>query len=346
MKIINFIILAAIIFLTLSCEKIIMRPNPETNNKAIFEEYVSLVREKFAMLDYKGVDIDQLAEDIGQTIDQNITEEELFDKLSQITLALKDAHSTLSNGEKEVSFNFLEGYPPGFDFDILADNYLKKDINPDMDILTNEDNGDLLAAYGPLVQDKEIAYLWIPSWDVTIEEEQIEAIFASFVQAKGLIFDIRQNTGGDPSLATKFASYLFGGQELYTGFERFKIGPGVDDFSDSEVYLRPANSEVLFTKPVVVLVDRYCFSASTTFTYSTNPMEQLRFIGQRTGGGSGSVADGFLANGWKWSLSTSEFIDHLGNHLDDGFEPDIPVKFDTEDTSKDEVLERAILELQ
>ncbi len=94
------------------------------------------------------------------------------------------------------------------------------------------------------------------------------------------------------------------------------------------------------------MTDRYCYSASTTFAYSTNPLSNVTFIGQRTGGGSGSVADGFLANGWHWSLSTSEFIDHLGNHLDDGFDPDIPVLLDLDDNTKDEVIERAILELQ
>ena len=69
-------------------------------------------------------------------------------------------------------------------------------------------------------------------------------------------------------------------------------------------------------------------------------------MGQRSGGGSGSVADGYLANGWYWSLSTSEFIDAKGRHLDDGVDADIPVALDLTDTTKDEVMEAAILDLQ
>ena len=84
----------------------------------------------------------------------------------------------------------------------------------------------------------------------------------------------------------------------------------------------------------------------TTFLYSTAPIARFKTIGQRTGGGSGSVADGYLANGWYWSLSTSEFIDHLDRHLDDGIDPDISVALDLNDMTKDEIIERAILELQ
>ncbi len=343
-------LLIALIFTISSCEKAFMEPNPETDKKAIFNEYVTLVKEKYAMLTYKNVDIDELASTIGATIDESTSETELFQKLGIITLALKDGHSDLSKGDGEdenIQYNFLEGYPPAFDLEILSNNYIGKTINPEINVLQPENDKDVvLAAYGALPQDQEIAYLWVPSWDVEISEDQIERIFASFSNAKGLIFDIRQNTGGDPSLATKFAAYLANGEDIYTGFERFKTGPNPNDFSDSKVYLKPANSDVRFTKPVVVLTDRYCYSASTTFAYSTNPIGNITFIGQRTGGGSGSVADGFLANGWKWSLSTSEFIDHLGNHLDDGIDPDIPVELDLDDTSKDELIERAILELQ
>jgi C-terminal processing protease CtpA/Prc len=133
---------------------------------------------------------------------------------------------------------------------------------------------------------------------------------------------------------------------VYTGFERFKVGPQSDDFADSHVTLQPTSSSNKFLKPVAVLTDRNVYSASTTFLYSVRPIDQFTTIGQRSGGGSGSVADGYLANGWKWSLSTSEFIDDLGRHLDDGVDPAIPVALDTMVTTMDEVIERAIVELQ
>ena len=347
MKKIIYIILVSLLFTTISCEQAFMEEHPETDNKTIFNEYVKLVKEKYAMLAFKNVDINALETSIGATINGNTSEAELFDKLGVITQALRDGHSDLSYGENFKGYDFIDGYPAGINIGILIANYIGKIVNPNINIIYKEDSTEeFTVIYGFLPQDNDIAYIWIPSWDVTITDEQIETVFNSIKDAKGLIFDMRQNTGGDPSLATKFASYLMEGSAVYTGFERFKTGPGTSDFSDSQVYLQEADSNVKFLKPTAVLTDRYCYSASTTFAYSTNPLPNVTFIGQRTGGGSGSVADGFLANGWKWSLSTSEFIDHLGNHLDDGFDPDIPVALDLNDTTKDEVIERAILELQ
>ena len=199
--------------------------------------------------------------------------------------------------------------------------------------------------WGRLNEDNEIGYLWIPSWNEEISDDEIKQIFADLKDTKGLIFDMRLNTGGDPSLATKFASY-FTDKPIDTGFERFKTGPGINDFSDSQVILQPASSNDKYLKEVRVLTDRNVYSASTTFLYSVDPIETIKTMGQRSGGGSGSVADGYLANGWYWGLSTSEFIDAKGRHLDDGVEPDISVALDLTDTTKDEVVEAAILDLQ
>ncbi len=346
-----FLLFITITFFT-SCEKVFMKPNPETDNLSIFDEYSTLVKEKYAMLDFKGVDIQQLSDSIRATITADLTEKELFSKLAIITTRLRDGHSDLSRTPENdadtlnifAGFDMTDGYPAGLDFSILINNYISNDINPTIQWLWLEDSSDVRAIYGTLPQDNEIGYVWIPSWNNEISDEEIEAIFETIKDTKGLVFDMRFNTGGDPSLATKFAA-RFTDQAIYTGYERFKIGPDAGDFSDSPVTLQPFSGNK-YLKPVRVLTDRYVYSASTTFLYSVGPIANIKTIGQRTGGGSGSVADGYLANGWKWSLSTSEFIDHLDRHLDDGIEPDISVALDLDDTTKDEVVEKAILELQ
>jgi len=343
MKNIIFICLIGLLAFS-SCEKIIMESNPKTSNTAIFNEYATLVKEKFAMLKFKGVDINFLQDSIVATIDNNTSQVELFEKLSIITKKLRDGHSDLSSKTNFAGYNFTKGYPLGFHAQILFDNYLYKSIAPNIKVINGGATG-IKIAYGFMPQSNKIAYMWIPSWNIELSDDEIESVFVEIKNAKGLIIDMRTNTGGDPSLAVKFASYLTN-NPVYTGFERFKTGPSVDDFSDSKIYLHETKSSNKFLKPVMVLIDRNCYSASTTFAYSVNPLDNITFIGQRTGGGSGSVADGYLANGWKWSLSTSEFIDHNNKHLDDGFDPDIKVALDTIDKTKDEVIERALIELQ
>jgi hypothetical protein len=340
MKKILYIFITVLIVNT-GCEKIFMSPNPGTSNIDVFNEYANLVREKFAMLEYKGVDIDHLQDSIGTTITENMTEEELFSKLTIITDKLRDAHSDIGYGDTLFIYPFYEGYPLALDRQILLDNYIGDEIAPGITWLHDDIYDATKAIYGHLPQSQDIGYLRIGSWMYPFTDEEIETIFKTFKNDKGLIFDLRENTGGDPVMATKFASYLTD-KDLYIGYEHFKTGPGKNDFADSKLYLKTSGSENIFTKPVMVLTDVFCFSATTTFMYSVNTLDNVKFVGQKSGGGAGSVADGFLANGWHWDLSVSEFIDLNGNHWDEGHEPDYHVALDTTDRSKDEILEFAL----
>lgn len=346
----NILFSIVIVALLTSCERVFMEAEPQTDNLSIFDEYAQLVKEKYAILEFKDVDIVFLADSIRATITNDLTNEELFDKLAIITERLRDAHSSLvmfdENGvpNKVASFDILAGYPVGIHYPIFFENYLNQAVNPTLQFMTSESN-TIKAIYGTIPQDNDLGYLWIPSWEVEMLDEEIETIFEYFQGKKALIFDMRGNGGGDPSLAIKFASYFID-QATYTGFERFKVGPEANDFVDNNFTIQPTSSDKKFLNPVAVLTDRNVYSASTTFLYSTRPITRFQTIGQRSGGGSGAVADGFLANGWSWSLSTSEFIDDLGRHLDDGVNPDIEVSLDTTVTTIDEVIERAVLELQ
>ena len=343
MKRITILFFAVTLLMISGCEKVFMKPNPGTSNIDIFNEYAKLVREKFAMLEFKGVDIDHLQDSIGATITDNMSEDELFEKLTIITNRLRDGHSDLSKHDTTFMYDFYSGYPDAIDFDVLRNYYVGENVAPDI-VWLKDENGYTKAVYGHLPQSDDIGYLRIGSWMYQFSDSEIENIFSTFKNDKGLIFDVRDNTGGDPKMAVKFASY-FTDKEVYIGYERFKNGPGKDDFVNSKLYLRPASGDKLFLKPVMVLTDVWCFSATTTLMYNLDPLDNITFMGQKSGGGAGSVADGFLANGWHWDLSTSEFIDLNGNHWDDGHYPDIPAALDTTDKTKDEIIERAMLEL-
>ncbi len=347
MRNIRYILFVALILVTATgCEKIFMAPNPGTSNIDILNEYAKLVKEKFAMLEYKGVDIDHLRDSIAATITDNMTEDELFAALTTITYKLHDGHSDLTYGDSTFYYPFYKDGESAIDREILENNYLGEDVAPDIIWLEGSEEGVYKAIYGHMPQADDIGFIRIGTWMEELSDEEIEKIFETFKNDKGLIFDVRDNPGGDPTLSTKFASY-FTDKEIYLGEEYFKTGPGPDDFKGSKQYLRPANSDNLFLdKPVMVLTDIWCFSATTTFMFSLNPLDNVKFVGQRSGGGAGSVADGFLANGWHWDLSVSEFIDLNGNHWDNGWKPDITVSLDTTDKSKDEVVERALYEIR
>jgi len=333
----SFIYLALLGTVTLfSCEKILMEPNPKTDNLSIFEEYWKLVDEKFAMFSDPGKNLDRavLYTENRALINNDISLDSLFGVLSNITWALKDGHSFLNNVEDPAQFtSYHENWPVNLDQSIVDDVY--------MDSNTKTQGSGLRYT---LFETDNIGYIEYRKFDEEVSSEMMDEILTYFKNTKGIIIDVRGNSGGDPEYAAIMAGH-FTDAKTYIGYEDYKTGPGINDFSKSELYVEPADG-VKYLEPVVVLTDGLCFSATTTFIYHLNPLPNITFIGAKTGGGSGAVADGFLANGWQWALSTSEFIDWEGRRLDNGFDPDIAVSLDSTNTTQDEIIERAILELK
>lgn len=330
---------AYLLLLTLlfACEKAFLESNPKTDNVAIFEEYWKLVNEKFAMFSDPGKDIDRdlLYADNRALVDNSISSDSLFRVLSRITLSLKDGHSYLLDLETHLAaiYDVEGGNPKNLNQSIIDNVYLTGNVY-------TQGNG---LKYR-LLDNGKIGYIQYRDFEEEVTTEMMDAILAYFENTDGIILDVRGNGGGDPSYAALMASH-FAENKVYIGYENFKTGPGIDDFSKSEIYLEPTEGKK-YLKPLAVLTNIWCFSATTTLIYHLNPLPNVTFIGGKTGGGSGSTADGFLANGWKWSLSTSEFIDWEGRRLDNGFDPDIFVNLDNSDLGKDEIVERAILELE
>jgi len=327
---------AFLLTLLSSCEKAFMEPNPETDNIAIFEEYWKLVDEKFAMFSDPGKEINRnlLYSENRALISNTISTDSLFNVLGRITLSLKDGHSFLDNGiDNGYGYDVQGSVPNNLNQTIIDNIYLNNNVQLQGDGLkyTLLDNGN-------------VGYIQYRDFENEVTTDMMNSILTYFENTNGIILDVRGNAGGDPSYAALIASH-FTNSSVYIGYENFKTGPETDDFSRSEIYLNPTSGKQ-YLKPLIVLTNIHCFSATTTLIYHLNPLSNVTFVGAKTGGGSGSTADGFLANGWKWGLSTSEFIDWKGRRLDNGFEPDINVFLDENDITKDEIIEKAILELQ
>lgn len=324
------------LLLVSSCERLFMESSPETTNTAIFEEYWKIVNEKFAMFDDPGKRIDRskLYSENKALVNNSISKGALFSILGNITLTLKDGHSTLKNLERSSSYfhDIERGHPRNLDQGVVDQNYL----------INAQSQGDGLKY--TLLDTGRIGYIQYRDFEKKITTEMINKIISYFGSTNGIILDVRANGGGDPGYAALLASH-FTNSSPYIGYERFKTGPGINDFSSSKLYLKPASGK-RYTKPLMVLTSVGCYSATSTLIAYLNPLEHVTFIGDTTGGGTGSVADGFLANGWKWQLSTSEFIDWNGGRFDNGFAPDIQVDIDPSSSTDDAIIDRAIFELK
>lgn len=123
-------------------------------------------------------------------------------------------------------------------------------------------------------------------------------------------------------------------------------GKGRNDFSDRATFYMNPYEGTRYTKPIMVLIDRGSYSATTFFALSTKAIPNLTLVGDTTGGGGGMPNGGQLPNGWTYRFSISQLLDLDGNtYAEDGVPPDILVSFDWTDLTKDEIIERAIQEI-
>jgi hypothetical protein len=315
-----------------------MEPNPDTDNLSVYDDYWKLLDEKYAMWNNpdKNLDKEAIHSYTRGLVNESISQDSLFNILGYIVLQLRDGHTWIDDYYRDSSIYYdIEAIgEPNYDQEIVDNVYLKNDYKT---------IGKKEKLKYKLLENGQIGYIQIEIWTDTYEDKDIDKVLNYMSSTKGIVLDVRDNPGGDPFMAVLVARH-FAAEEHYVGSEMFKTGPGPDDFSENKLYVTPAKG-IIYTKPVKILTNRLCFSATTSFIYYLNPLPNVTFIGARTGGGSGGTADGYLTNGWHWQMSTTEFIDWEGRHLDNGFDPDIEVALDTTDRTQDEIIERAISEI-
>jgi hypothetical protein len=331
-----------------SCEKLVMHSQPGTDNLSIFNEYAKICIEKFGLEQVKGVNLTELADSIRPYVTDNLSEQELFDLMGIFVDRMQEGHTSLKTIKYDPdfikSYYYFIGYPPAYNFLIARDKYYGIDANADVQIIAPEE--DLFELwYGFLPQDPEIGYIRILSFNMNISDAQLETMMAYLKDAKGLIIDVRGNFGGYMELVGRLCGY-FTTTEVMVGRNYIKNGPGKNDFAVTDMKLQPSGSAYAYTKPVAVLHDRVTFSSGSLFCLTMKALPNVTTIGQVYGGGTGEIVDGFLANGWKWTISSANFLDLQGRPTDPGIEADIPMIINPSDTATDAIIERAILELQ
>jgi hypothetical protein len=347
-NIILLLLMVTLIGFTRACEKIAMHPQPGEDNLSVFEEYVGIVTSKFALSEVKGVDLQALADSIRPYITPELTDQEFYDYLDIIAMRMREGHTYVEGIGVEMpgvyGFPWYEGYPLSNNAGLTGTYYYGEEANPDVQTISSEDSFFEIT-YGFLPQDQDIGYIKIPSFNITVTDDQIEQMMEYLGAAKGIIIEIRGNFGGFVELGARLASY-FTQKEYEFATNHIKNGPGPNDYASTEMKITPSGSPFTFTGPVMLLHDRVSFSTGSIFPVMMSPLEHVTTLGQITGGGTGEIIDGYLANGWKYQLSTSNLVDAQGRPTDNGIEPDIPVLWNPEDTTSDAIIERAILEIQ
>jgi hypothetical protein len=130
-----------------------------------------------------------------------------------------------------------------------------------------------------------IGYLELRGFeDAAIGGDTAVAAMNFLAHSSAIIFDLRQNGGGDPSMIQLISSYLFDERQHLNSFYVRRTDSIEQFWTQAQV-----QGPKMVDTPIYVLTSGRTFSAAEEFTYNLKSMERATIIGETTGGGAHPV---------------------------------------------------------
>ncbi|UCF18585.1 MAG: tetratricopeptide repeat protein [Gemmatimonadota bacterium] len=269
------------------------------------------------------------------------TDDELFEIMSRLLGHLNDNHVGLATGTRQYRSGILsELRGEGFAQQEMADFSLELVRSK---YLAGELQAEGILRYGWLPDS--IGYLRIRGYSQLAQTSQaIDQVMREFERARSIVVDLRATPGGDDRVGKAIADRFADRKRLYMKtYER--NGPAHDDFAPPKYFYVEPTGPVQFTKPMVVLTNRWGVSAAENFALAMRTLPHVTLIGDFTSGVFADVYGDQLPNGWRFSVSYKLFVDNTGFCWEGiGVPPDLRIINKPEDIAagRDRVLEFAL----
>lgn len=322
----QWLLLLTLLFLS-GCEDSSMQfdNHPQGNFDALW----TILDRNYCFFAYKKIDWDAVYLDYSARISSNIGDEALFKLMGEMLAELKDGHVNLVASHDVTRYwKWQEDFPVNFDV-LVQKHYL------------GDDYGMASGIRYKILEDN-VGYLYYGSFTSDISESSLDQVLHRMAICKGIIIDVRNNGGGSLTNVEKIAGRFFN-QRTLIGYISHKIGPGHNDFSPLYPKYVESSNRVRYQKPVVVLTNRGCYSATNEFVSIMKYASNVTVIGDKTGGGSGLPFTSELPNGWSIRFSASPMFNADKEHIEFGVDPDIYVNMQQSDKqrNRDTILEKA-----
>lgn len=279
---------------------------------ANFEALWKIVDEQYCFLDYKGIDWDSVHTVYSAKINDKMDRYALFDTLSNMLSTLKDGHVNLySTHDMARYWSWYEDYPTNF-YEDLQRTYLGTDYRIASGLKYT------------ILRTDSIGYLYCGSFSDGFSDDNVSEALYYMRNCRGLILDVRSNSGGVLTYATRLAEH-FTLETVPVGYIQHKTGKGHSDFSEPYAVNLDPSTGIHWLRPVVLLTNRKCFSATNWFVNCMQQLPQVITVGDRTGGGSGLPFSSELPNGWYVRFSASPMLNPKKEQLEFGIDPNVRV---------------------
>ena len=335
MKKLHILLFCLFAFVFASCERAFMEKDEPSDPVSVFDYLWNKVDQQYAFFDVKGIDWDSVRRVYRPKVSDDMNKDSLFRVCAAMLNTLRDGHTNLISSF-DVSRNDSVYYKmvmhKNVDEKVLILNYLTL-------------NYHVTGAFSHnTIRNGQVAYVRYSSFENPISEDVLKYIVNRYKDCKGMVIDLRQNSGGSISNIRMLLS-IFDNHKQPLYKTQIKSGKEHDAFTELETVCA-SDTCILkkpYTKPVAVLIDRGSYSATSFFAVCTMAYPNIRLFGDYSGGGLGLPNGGALPNGWTYRFSITRTIANNGGNYENGVPPDVRVILDPACTTQgiDNVIETA-----
>lgn len=153
--------------------------------------------------------------------------------------------------------------------------------------------------------------------------ETVAAAMNFVANSDSLIFDLRENGGGDPEMVQLICSYLFGDKSVHLNSLYWREGNKTDEFWTKPTVL----GKKYLDKDVYILTANRTFSAAEEFSNNLKVLKRATIVGETTGGGANPGGMFRVAEHFGVFVPTGRAINPITktNWEGTGVEPDVKV---------------------
>ncbi|MBA2664533.1 MAG: S41 family peptidase [Bradymonadaceae bacterium] len=316
--------------------------DPETN----FEIFWQTFDRHYSHFELKNIDWHGVYAHYRPLVGPQTSDDELFTIFSEMISTLNDGHVYLATSTGRF---YSDGYSRG-----AARNFNREHVRTTY--LTEADRvvGEGNIIYGWAAP--EIGYIRIASLsggagygqDVRGWITDMDIPLRRFASAQGIIIDLRNNSGGR-AFNSQYLAGRFATDRRPFIVTSSRNGPGYGDFSAENHWFVEPTGASQFTGPVVVLTNRFSFSAAEWMTLALRQYPHVTHMGTNSGGGLSMFLPRELPNGWTFTVSVQDTrcIDGYSYEIV-GVEPDVHVEIADQDAKRerDTIMDTAIRDIR
>ncbi len=280
-------------------EAVLPKSGETTDPVANFDFFWNGINDNYVFFSYDNLDWDGVYNEYRPKISSAMSEYDLQILIIEMMGKLIDGHRELKIGNGDYAginnYQYRVKYNDVKTEDLVKQKYIDSSKLKNF-YYSGIDNGDIEFYTSRLKNNNKIAYIRYSQFGAALQNETQNEEFNSYLEEvqesnnfSSMIIDVRQNIGGSAmafaNLISKFVpdNYIWGYSKFRLSRDRYETTPFIEEKLSF-------SSSIGFTKPIVILTDRYSFSAAEVTTLALHNLPNVTVIGDTTAGANGPIS--------------------------------------------------------